>query len=120
MMYTIFTVGDKEYKCKLNTKSLISLEKRLGQNPLNVFMSVSENSLPKLEDMLTIFHESLQALQHGITMDEVYDIYDSYIECGNTFVDFIPVIMDIYKTSGLIKDDKKSTSKKGKASVEKN
>ena len=59
------------------------------------------------------YHSSL-----GVFTD-VYDIYDSYIECGNTFVDFIPVIMDIYKTSGLIKEDKKST-KKGKTSTEKN
>lgn len=119
MLYTNFVVGDKEYKCKLNTKSLVNLEKRLGMNPLNIFMSLGENNLPKLEDMLIILHESLQSLEHGISMDDVYDIYDSYIECGNTFVDFIPVIMDIYKTSGLIKEDKKST-KKGKTSTEKN
>lgn len=119
MLYTNFVVGDKEYKCKLATKNLINLEKRLGQNPLNIFMTVGDNNLPKLEDMLMILHESLQSLEHGISMDDVYAIYDSYIENGNTFVDFIPVIMDIYKTSGLIKEEKK-TSKKGKASTEKN
>ena len=52
-------------------------------------------------------------------MEDVYDIYDSFIEDGNTFVDFIPVIMDIYKTSGLIKEQKKA-DKKGKTSTEKN
>ena len=112
-------VGDKEYKCKLNTKSLVNLEKRLGMNPLNIFMNIGENNLPKLEDMLIILHESLQSLEHGISMEDVYDIYDSFIEDGNTFVDFIPVIMDIYKTSGLIKEQKKA-DKKGKTSIEKN
>ena len=119
MFYYSLKIKDKEYKCKLATKNLVNLEHRLGINPLNVLTSISESNLPKLEPLLIILHESLQSLEHGISMDDVYDIYDSYIECGNTFVDFIPVIMDIYKTSGLIKEDKKST-KKGKTSTEKN
>ena len=45
-------------------------------------------------------------------MDEVYDIYDSYIEEGNTYVDFIAVILDIFKTSGIIKEEKKTTTKR--------
>ena len=119
MLYNTLKTGDREYKCKLATKNLVNLEKRLGMNPLNIFMNIGENNLPKLEDMLIILHESLQSLEHGISMEDVYDIYDSFIEDGNTFVDFIPVIMDIYKTSGLIKEQKKA-DKKGKTSIEKN
>ena len=120
MNYTIFKAGNKEYKCKLSTKNLISLEKRMGANPLNIFMSINETSLPKLEDMLLVLHESLQSLEHGISMDDIYDIYDSYIEDGNTFVDLIAIVMDIYKVSGLVKEEEKKSTKKGKASNEKN
>lgn len=130
MLYYNFKIGDNEYKCKLTTKDLVEVERRLKKNPLTVFMSITNNELPKMEDMLTIFHASLQSYNHGISMEEVYDIYDDYVDSGKTFVDFIPEIMEIYKVSGLIKEDKKTTKKKttkkettedgGKDSEEKN
>lgn len=114
MLFTTLTVGDTEYKLRLNTKALVNVEKRLKSNPLNIFMSVKDDELPSISDMLIIFHESLQAYQHDITMDDVYDIYDKYIENGGTYVDFISVIMEIYKASGLFKEDKKKEKKSPK------
>ena len=119
MLYTTLKTGDREYKCKLATKNLVNLEKRLGMNPLNIFMNIGENNLPKLEDMLTILHESLQSLEHGISMEDVYDIYDSFIEDSNNNVDFMREIRDIYKTSGQIKKQKKA-DEKGKKKKKKN
>ena len=113
MLFTNFVVGDKEYKCKLNTKSLVNLEKRLGMNPLNIFMNLDENNLPKLEDMLIILHESLQSLEHGISMDDVYDIYDAFVEDGHNMLELMPIIIEIFKVSGLIpKDEEKKTKSK--------
>lgn len=112
MLFTTFKTKDKEYKLRLNVKALVNLEQRLGKNPISIFMGIKKDELPRMEDMLIIFHESLQSLEHGITMDEVYDIYDSYIEEGNTYVDFIAVILDIFKTSGIIKEEKKTTTKR--------
>lgn len=112
MLYTTFTVGDTEYKCRLNTKNLIDLEKKLGGNPLTVFLNISNNELPKLADLLLIFHCSLQSYNHGISLDDVYNIYDKYIEEGHTFMDFIPVIMDIYKVSGLFQEQEQEDAEK--------
>lgn len=58
--------------------------------------------------MLTIFHASLQSLEHGITMDEVYDLYDKYIEDGNSFVDFMNLVVEIVQESGILPKDKKA------------
>lgn len=110
MLYSNFVVGEQTYKCRLNTRALIGLEKELGCNPLYIFMKVGNNGeLPALSDMLTILHASLQCYEHGISKDDVYDIYDKYIESGNTYVDFIAVIMEICKTSGLFKEEKKGS-----------
>ena len=106
MLYTIFSVGETEYKCRLNTKGLIELEKKLGSNPLGIFLNVSNNELPKLSDLMFVLHASLQSYNHGISLDDTYSIYDTYIEEGNTFMDFIPVVMDIYKVSGLFQEEK--------------
>lgn len=107
MLYTNIKIGENEYKCRLNTKGLIEVEKRLGKNPLGVFMKVTENELPLLSDLLVIFHQSLQPFNHGITFDNVYEIYDAYIDDGHTYVDFISLITQIMVDSGLIANDKK-------------
>ena len=112
MLFTTFKTKDKEYQCRLNVKALVNLEKRLGKNPVSVFMGIKKDELPKMEDMLIIFHESLQPMNHGITMDEVYDIYDNYIEEGNTYIDFISVILDIFKSSGILKEEAPKTKRK--------
>ena len=77
MLYTVLNVGDKEYKCRLTAKACVDLERRMGQNPLNVFTEIQKsNELPKVEDIIMILHASLQALEHNISLDDTYAIYD--------------------------------------------
>lgn len=113
MLFHVIKIGDTEYKCKINTKALVSLEKTLGTNPINIFMNMGNDKnfeLPRMEDMLAIFHESLTAFNHGISKEDVYDIYDKYVEDGHSFVDFTNEIIEIFNVSGLIpkKETKKS------------
>lgn len=106
MFYTTLTIKDKEYKCRLNAKACVDLEKRLGTNPLNVFTKVASNGeVPSLETLLMILHASLQAMEHGITLEKTYELYDAYVEEGHTMVDLIPFILDIFKTSGFFVEE---------------
>ena len=116
MLFHIIKIGDTEYKCKINTNGLVSLERRLKGNPLNIFMTIGDESftLPKIEDLLIIFHESLTTYQHGISMEDVYDIFDKYIEDGKTIVDFINEIVEIFNVSGLLPKDKKKSKTSSK------
>ena len=66
------SIKDKEYVCKLTTKAIVEAEDRLGCNMLNILLKVDNNELPKLKDLLIIFHESLR-YTHGIKFDDVYD-----------------------------------------------
>lgn len=102
MIYTEFTAGNKEYKLRLNTRAIVALEKQIGGNPLSIFES--EDMIPSITTMVAILHASLQPLQHGITLNDAYNIFDDYLADGNDVASFIPVIIDIYKASGLIKD----------------
>ena len=54
--------------------------------------------------MVRILHASLQSFEHGITLDDAYDIFDQWLEDGHVMTDFIAVIIDIYKASGIMKD----------------
>lgn len=108
MLYTTFTVKDRDYKLRLNAKSCVDLEKKLGTNPLNIFIDIAGNDtmkLPNLNDLIAVLHYSLQALEHGITMDKTYEIYDAFIEEGHSMTDLIPIIIDVYKVSGLIPEE---------------
>ena len=107
-MYYNFEAGNKAYKLRLNTRSIVLLEKQLGCNPLSVFTRSSENNLPTVTDMVAILHASMQQYHHGITLNDAYDIFDKYLEDGNSATDFVTVILEIYKASGIIPNSKEA------------
>lgn len=100
MNYVDFCAGGKEYKLRLTTRSIVQLEKQIGRNPLMIFGNGEE--IPTITNMVNVLYFSLQSLQNGITLNEAYDIYDTYIADGHTTTDFIKVIIDIYRASGII------------------
>lgn len=103
MMYIDFTAGNKEYKLRLNVRNTVILEKQLGCNPLTIFGN--GDRMPTMTEMIAILHASLQQYNHGIGVNDAYDIFDRWLEDGNTITDFLPIIIDIYKVSGIIKDE---------------
>lgn len=100
MMYVDFHAGDKDYKLRLNTRAVVALEKQLGCNPLGIFGD--GESIPTITTMVTVLHASLQALHHGININDAYDIFDAWLEDGNASVDFVHILLDVYKVSGII------------------
>lgn len=103
MMYVDFHAGDKDYKLRLSTRNTVMLEKQLGCNPLAIFGK--GDTVPTVTTMVQILYCSLIQYNHGIGLDDAYDIFDTWLADGNTATDFIYVILDIYKVSGLIKKD---------------
>lgn len=100
MMYLDFHVGEKDYKLRLNTRTVVALEKQLGCNPLGIFGD--GDTIPTVTTMVTVLHAALQSLEHGITMDNAYDIFDAWLEDGHASVDFVHIILDLYKVSGIV------------------
>jgi len=108
MLYYTFTVKDNDYKCRLGAKECVDLEKKLGTNPLNIFMKIAQTQeLPSLEVMITMLHASLQKYNHVTTMETAYDIYDEYVDEGHNLMDLVNVIMEVMKVSGLIPEEVK-------------
>ena len=109
MLYFDFEAGNKAYKLRLNTRNIVTLEKALGCNPLGIFGD--GDTIPTITKMVQILHASLQQYEHNITLDKAYDIFDDYLADGHSATDFIPVILDIYKVSGIIKADSEGEEK---------
>lgn len=103
MMYVDFHAGNKDYKLRLSTRNTVMLEKQLGCNPLAIFGN--GETLPTVTTMVQILYCSLIQFNHGISLDDAYNIFDEYLADGNTATDFITVILELYKVSGLIKKD---------------
>lgn len=102
-MYVDFTAGSKSYRLRLSTRNTVMLEKQLGCNPLSVFGN--GDTLPTVTQMVNILYASLIQYNHGLTLNDAYDIFDEWLEDGHTMTDFIQIILQIYKVSGLIQND---------------
>lgn len=100
MLYVDFSAGNKDYKLRLNTRNVVALEKAVGCNPLAIFGN--GETLPTITIMVNVLHASLQQYHHGVSMNDAYEIFDAYLDEGHSITDFIKVIIDIYRTSGLI------------------
>lgn len=109
MNYYEFSVEDKVYKLRLTTRNIVALEKAIGKNPLAVFTSA--DGVPTITEMVSILFYSLQTFQHGIGMNEAYDIFDKYME-KNAAADFISIILEVYEASGIIRESKGTEDEK--------
>jgi hypothetical protein len=110
MNFINFEVGNNTYKLRLNTRNIVLLEKQLGCNPLNIF-GANNDTIPTITVMVSILHASLQQYNHGITLNDAYDIFDEYLAEGHNAVDFIPVIIEVYKASGIIPKEESKDEK---------
>ena len=103
MLYYEFEAGNNVYKLRLNTREIINLEKKLnGRNPVSLFGG--GDRIPTHTEMIYVLHHSLQPYHHGITMDRTIDIFDAFINDGHTMTDFVPVMVKIYATGGILPD----------------
>lgn len=106
MMYVDFSAGDKEYKLRLSIRATVALEKQLGVNPLMIFGD--GDTIPTITTMVNILHAALQQYNHGISLNDAYNIFEAWLNDGNTVVDFLPIIIDVYKVSGIIKQEEEA------------
>lgn len=111
-MYVNFEAGNKAYRLRLNTRNIVLLEKQLGCNPLSIFGTTGAEQIPTVTVMVAVLHASLQQYNHGITLNDAYDIFDDYIADGHSATDFVNIILDIYKASGIIPNDKEGKEEK--------
>lgn len=111
-----FIVGDKTYCLSLATRNIVQLERKLGRNPLMIFVnSVGEIDeqdvrVPSITEIALILQCAMQRFNHGITIDKVYDILDDYTAEGHTIIDLIPVVIELFQVSGIMpkEDDEKN------------
>lgn len=104
MKFTTITMNGKDYKLRLGAAQIMELEKHLGgRNPLDILMGAENGNLPSLTGTLRILHSSMLKFQHNISFADVQDIYDEYVDEGNTYMDLLPQLIGVFQTSGFFK-----------------
>ena len=92
-----FIVGDNTYRFSHTTRSIVQLERQIGCNPLMLFMtSDGETRVPSMTEMVAVLHASLTRFNHGVSLNDAYDIMDDFIADGHATTDFIPVMIDLF------------------------
>lgn len=115
---------DKELKLRLTSLQATKVEEKIGANLLKVFMPAEGETfaLPPLKVMLLLTHGALQKFEHGLSFEDVSDLYDDYVDNGGDQAAFMAdVILPMLQVSGFMpreKEDKKETPKKSKAKME--
>ena len=123
--YAVWQVSeDKELKLRLTSLQATKVEEKIGVNLLKVFMPAEGESfaLPPLKVMLLLTHGALQKYEHGISFEDVSDLYDSYVDNGGDQAAFMAdVVLPMLQVSGFMpreEKNKKKAPKKCKAKLE--
>ena len=99
-MQTVLKGKNQTHVLKLTTANLLTLEAVLGYNPLEVVNAFNRGKIPKLTDVIKILHFSLHPF-----VDEdkrTMEIFDDFIDAGNSFIDLIKIFNDVFSESGLL------------------
>lgn len=113
--YAVWQVSeDKELKLRLTSLQATKVEEKIGVNLLKVLMPAEGESfaLPPLKVMLLLTHGALQKYEHGISFEDVSDLYDSYVDNGGDQAAFMAdVVLPMLQVSGFMPREEKNKKK---------
>ncbi len=105
-MQVVLKGKNKSYVLKLTVANLITLEAVLGKNPLEILNSFNRGIIPKVTDVINILHYSLQPFTDETK--RTVEVYEDFIEDGNSFVDIIKVYKRVFEECGLLSRDEEN------------
>lgn len=102
-MFTEWNVNDKTYKLRLTTMGVLALEDKLGKNPADIFLQLSDGQLPRIKEIVQVLHQSLQACHNGFTIEKTANLLDAYFEEGHSIYELVSnEIMKVFQNAGLL------------------
>lgn len=99
--FALWEVGGQSYKLKLKTPAIVELETKYKTNLMNI-MGTGQGGMPALSVMLDVAHAAMKDWQHGITKNEVQNLFERYVNEGGSQLSFyMSVYMEIFAVSGF-------------------
>lgn len=97
--YTL-TVGGKEYRMRLTASAIMSIEKKLGKSLFAALEGIQDNMI---ETIAAIIWGAMQPLNANFPFEKAIELFDEYIDEGNSFEDMMQEINAMLKASGFFK-----------------
>ena len=95
--YTL-AVDGQEYKLRLTASAIMSIEKRLGKSMLVALENYEENMI---ETLITILWGAMKPLNTDFSFEKAVELFDNYIDNGQSVVNFMEEINSLLETSGF-------------------
>ena len=91
----VLKINKKDYVLKFTTKAMMNLNAK-GITLTSLSLDMEKLNLVSLYEA---FHEGLKFANKDITLDETYEIIDSYYEEGGEVQEFFMMILEEYANS---------------------
>ena len=98
--YYTLTVGGKEYRMRLTASAIMSIEKKLGKSLFAALEGIQDNMI---ETIAAIIWGAMQPLNANFPFEKAIELFDEYIDEGNSFEDMMQEINAILQASGFFK-----------------
>jgi len=92
--------NNKEYQLRLTASAIMAIEKKLGKSLFSALENIQDNMI---ETIVTILWGAVQAMNHGFTFDKATELFDDYIDDGNSIEELMQEINALFETSGFFK-----------------
>jgi len=93
-------VGENEYKLRLTASAIMAIEKKLGKSLFSALENIQDNMI---ETITTIIWGALQPFNANFPFDKAAELFDDYIDDGNSIEDLMQEINTLFETSGFFK-----------------
>ena len=97
--YTL-TIGGEEYKLRLTAGAIMAIEKKLGMSIFTAFENIRDNMV---ETFITVLWGAMQPQNANFPFEKAADIFDQYIDDGNSVDDLMQEINALFEASGFFK-----------------
>jgi hypothetical protein len=110
-LFQLWKVSDEEeYKLKLQGQQICELEQKLGGKSLMSWLGDGTTFTAPLRVMIMIIHGAMQRYHHNIKLQDVYAIYDRYVENGGSMVSlYSDVYIPLFQVSGFFPAEQTET-----------
>lgn len=88
--FLVWKVGETEYKLKLTTSAITTLESQLNKPLMD---AVLDNGIPEQNVIVSLLQGAMQKFQHGLKSTDISYIIDDYIDEGHTLMDLLKEVI---------------------------
>ena len=97
--YTI-TIGGEDYKLRLTANAIMQIEKKLGKPLFSALENIQDNMI---ETITAILWGAMQPFNANFKFEKAADLFDQYIDDGNSIEDLMHEINSLFEASGFFK-----------------